>query len=189
MSSSPGSTGSSTGPDGPVEGYLERLSAALSALPESDRREIVEETRSHIADRWGDLDPEAAERAALADLGPPEAYAAAFLENYDAGEPPRPGGPGARRVAALVAGVALLGMAVAAGLFGLFQILTIPPSTPGWMTWRDVTLGDRGWALLLVACAILGVVLALAGTALVRRGGSAPRSSGPRGNPARGGPR
>ncbi|XBQ15342.1 MAG: hypothetical protein ABL308_10265 [Oceanicaulis sp.] len=34
-----------------IEAYLKRLERALAALPDPERREIVEETRSHLIER------------------------------------------------------------------------------------------------------------------------------------------
>lgn len=167
MSSSPGSTGSSRETEATVEAYLDRLSAALSALPDEDRSEIVEETRSHIADRWGRLDDPAAARAALEELGQPEEYATGFLENYGAGGPAVAGDRGRGRAKAALGFVCLL-IALLALLWGVFQILTIPPATPGWLTFRDVTFGPRGWLLLLVPSLLVAVGLAWAGLALIR---------------------
>lgn len=165
MSSSPGSTGSSREAEPTVEAYLDRLSDALSALPDGDRSEIVEETRSHIADRWGGR-PEAG-RAAFEELGPPEAYAAGFLENYGAGGRAG-GGDDGRGRAKTALGYLSLAIALLALLWGVFQILTIPPDTPGWLTFRDVTFGPRGWLLMLVPSVLLAVGLTWAGLALTR---------------------
>jgi uncharacterized membrane protein len=67
-----------TEPSAHLESYLTRLDAALTGVSEADRREILLETRSHVADRVGgssfrDLDD------VLAELGPPEVYARQFL--------------------------------------------------------------------------------------------------------------
>ena len=58
-----------------VEAFLVDLERHLSPLPRAERRDIVAEIRSHLADR-------AAQRAGdpLAPFGTAEAYAAAFLE-------------------------------------------------------------------------------------------------------------
>ncbi len=68
--------------------YLEVLSAALASLPADERREILLETRSHVAERHArrlrassasTTDSDGAVAAVLAELGPAEAYAARFL--------------------------------------------------------------------------------------------------------------
>jgi uncharacterized membrane protein len=58
-----------------AEAFLRSLEKCLSALPQEERREVVAEIRSHLADR-------AAEGSAglLAPFGRPEEYAATFLE-------------------------------------------------------------------------------------------------------------
>ena len=164
-----------------IESWLDELSAALAPLPRGDREEILAETRSHIADRWGPQDDPAVRRAVVEDLGPPREYARGFLENYDLGETENR----RRRTAARVSGAVALVAAAVAGLLALQQVLTIPPSTPGWLTWRDVTLGERGWISLLVAWAIVAVVLAVAGRRLWRWG-KEPEESSTRGGPERG---
>ena len=57
--------------------FLAELSAALRALPQADRAEIVREIESHLSERAkaGDLD------AALAALGRPQAFARNYLED------------------------------------------------------------------------------------------------------------
>jgi hypothetical protein len=76
--------------------YLDALGAALASLPAEERREILLETRSHVAERRArrrhanDVDacgPEGEVDSVLAELGPPEAYAARFLAE------PAPAGP------------------------------------------------------------------------------------------------
>jgi hypothetical protein len=61
-----------------LERYLARLATALAALPESERREILRETRSHVLER-ALRSPDRATEAVLAELGPPADYARPFL--------------------------------------------------------------------------------------------------------------
>lgn len=61
-----------------LESYLARLDAALIGVPDADRREILLETRSHVADRVRGLSSRDVEDV-LAELGPPEVYARQFL--------------------------------------------------------------------------------------------------------------
>lgn len=58
-----------------IERYLLRFRIALGNAPQVEKDELVAEIRSHILDRLAS-DPEA---AILADLGPPEKLAAAYL--------------------------------------------------------------------------------------------------------------
>src|SRR5512140_1131084 len=63
-----------------IEAYLERLRRRLRPLTEEHRQEIVEELRSHIAERVaarGDTLP--AVEAALAALGTPEELASQYV--------------------------------------------------------------------------------------------------------------
>jgi uncharacterized membrane protein len=60
--------------------YLRRLGWALASLPERDRDEIVEETRGHVLER---LDQGAPLEATLAGFGPPEVYAARFIDEME----------------------------------------------------------------------------------------------------------
>lgn len=153
MSSDRDWTTSSDRPPRSVEEYLARLSEGLEPLPERDRRDILEETRAHLADRYADLSPVEAARTAVQELGDPGDYAAAFLENYGmvkgAADESRRGR--SRRLAALAAAILVAGVAATAFLFGLVQILTAPSAKPVWFVWRDVGLGGHGWLLLALA--------------------------------------
>src|SRR3569833_1391232 len=60
--------------------YLRRLGWALSSLPERDRDDIVEETRTHVlarVEQGQDLSE------ALAAFGPAETYAARFVDEME----------------------------------------------------------------------------------------------------------
>ena len=73
------STQNLSNPQEPMETYLRRLRWALQPLPAEDRNEIVAEIRSHFLDRQA----AGAEAGTIAaELGDPEVYARAFLENY-----------------------------------------------------------------------------------------------------------
>jgi len=58
-----------------AEQFLRKLSAALAGLPSADRDDIVAEIRSHLAERAA-----RGEADLVAPFGPPEAYAASFLQ-------------------------------------------------------------------------------------------------------------
>lgn len=62
-----------------LESYLDRLERALAPLTAPERTEIVQETRSHVLDRL-ESRPGAGAEDVLLELGPPDAYAARFLE-------------------------------------------------------------------------------------------------------------
>lgn len=62
--------------------YLQRLEWALEPLPETDRRDILQETRSHFAERMAGRNPDGAFAEIVAGFGPPEDYAQQFLDNY-----------------------------------------------------------------------------------------------------------
>lgn len=64
-----------------LERYLRRLRTALRAVDVEERDAILDELRSHLADRLQES-PAAAERA-LAAFGDPETYAHAFVESAD----------------------------------------------------------------------------------------------------------
>jgi hypothetical protein len=164
---------SSDRPPRSVEEYLARLGERLGPLPEADRREILEETRGHLADRYADVPPERAAEHATRELGTPEEYAAAFLENYGVVEgAASPAAPGRGARVATFVGVALLAtVAATMFLFGLIQILTPPWAESVWFIWRDVGLGDYGWLLLALASWSVAAGAAIAARALVRRGG------------------
>lgn len=167
MSFDPGSTGSSTSPPGTAEEYLARVAERLQVLPERDRGEILDETRSHIAERYGALPEPQAAAAAMADLGSPEAYAEAFLAEYGMTEEAfaRP----SRRLIRSAGGVVLAILAGALLLFGLLNVLTPPSAESVWFIWRDVGLGRYGWFLLFAASWILAGVAAIGAAALLRR--------------------
>lgn len=64
-----------------IESYLRRLRLALGPLPGEERQEICRELKSHLHDRAGDGEPSL--RSTFAELGTPETYARAFLDDYD----------------------------------------------------------------------------------------------------------
>lgn len=58
--------------------FIARLESCLSGLPDAERREILDETRSHLEDCASQ--GEESLMAALKGFGPPERYARAFIE-------------------------------------------------------------------------------------------------------------
>ncbi len=62
-----------------IEAWLGRLDLALQPLPETERADIVGETRGHLEER---LDAGLTSASALAGFGRAEAYARAFLDDY-----------------------------------------------------------------------------------------------------------
>ena len=62
-----------------IDAWLERLDQALARLPETERADIVGETRGHLEER---LDAGLTSTSALAGFGRAEAYARAFLDDY-----------------------------------------------------------------------------------------------------------
>lgn len=165
MSSEADSTRSSDSVDG-VEEYLVRLESRLRALPEEERREILEETRSHVADRYGELPEREAAARVVAELGPPDQYADAFLESFGvAGEGTR----AQARWVALAAAVVLAVFAVVLFLFGVLQAFTPPAAEPVWFIWRDVGLGDYGWIALAIAGWFLSAMAGLGAVILFRQ--------------------
>jgi hypothetical protein len=170
VSSVPDSTNSSADPPATPGEYLARVGARLGGLPERERREALDELRSHIAERHAGLaDADAAARL-CAELGTPEGYAAAFLAEYGApSEPPPAATAGAPRRARLVAGVGLAILALLLVGFGLINALAPPTADPGWLRWRDVGLGRRGWLVLFLASWLLAAAAAGGALALLRR--------------------
>lgn len=103
--------------DRDVGAYLRRCRWALSALPEPDRDEIVDETRSHILDR---IDAGATTSEALMKIGRAEEYAAQFVKDHAATSALSSGRAGAL-VAALIANATGNFLAVAT-LVSLFLV-------------------------------------------------------------------
>jgi uncharacterized membrane protein len=68
-----------------LESYLARIEATLADVPRMDRREIVLETESHVAEQLRRA-PARSIDAVLAELGPPEVYARRFLPETDASQ-------------------------------------------------------------------------------------------------------
>jgi uncharacterized membrane protein len=73
-----------------LQQYLTRLDAALTRLSEAERREILLETRSHVAEQ-ARRSPMLSVPEILAELGEPESYARTFLPEQDASPPRRLG--------------------------------------------------------------------------------------------------
>jgi hypothetical protein len=67
-----------TGASTSLQLYLNRMDAALGRLSESERREILLETQSHVAEQ-AERSPMLSVPEILAELGEPEAYARTFL--------------------------------------------------------------------------------------------------------------
>jgi hypothetical protein len=74
-----------------LQEYLNRLDAALARLSETERREILLETRSHVAEQ-ARRSPMLSVPEILRELGEPEDYARTFIAG---GDPPAPGRLGA----------------------------------------------------------------------------------------------
>lgn len=108
-----------------IEAYLRRLARALSSLPEEERREILEETRSHLVERATEI----GEDAAIAALSPAERYARGFLDERMLSAALADGGPAATFGALLRVGsrrlVGAIGLGVTAFLF-LFAAALAP---------------------------------------------------------------
>ena len=65
-----------------LQSYLSRLDAALGRLSDPERREILLETRSHVAEQ-AQRSPMSSVPEILAELGEPEAYARTFLVDQE----------------------------------------------------------------------------------------------------------
>jgi hypothetical protein len=167
------------------------MDAALARLSESERREILLETQSHVAEQ-AERSPQLSVPEILEELGTPEAYARTFLVDGDRDAPRRTGAlHGLARLATgswtalpvLVFVVGFYSVAVLALLIALAELLE--PATTGYFvqqtaTGRDISFvvsGDpsavRGPDLLgvwLIPIAIsIAVVIHLAMSALLRR--------------------
>jgi hypothetical protein len=131
-----------------LDTYLARLDAALAPLPAAERRDILLETRSHVAERTR-RDPAGSVEAVLAELGPPEAYARQFLPEPDVPRPVSPERPSAppsdalRAIARLATGgwtrlPLLFVVALAYGVAGFSLLLALwklvePDATGIWV--------------------------------------------------------
>jgi hypothetical protein len=170
VSSDPGSTISSPDPPKSRDEYLARVGASLSLLPERDRREILDEIRSHVTDRYADLPELEAAIAICDDLGSPEAYAAAFLAEYGVVAANSQASVASGRRALLAAGgTALALMSLSLVVFGLLNVLTPPAVGASWLRWRDLGLGNHGWLFLLTASWLLAAVTGIGAVTLLRR--------------------
>ncbi|HSJ14074.1 MAG TPA: hypothetical protein VK939_06650 [Longimicrobiales bacterium] len=149
---------------------MRRVEARLHALPDRDRREILGEIRSHVAERYGTLADADAAAAVTADLGSPETCAEAFLAEYGVTETMSPGFGQWRRMLLVAAGVALGLAAITFVVFGLLNVLTPPSAGSVWFIWRDVGLGRYGWLLLFGTSLILAAGAGIGAAALLRRG-------------------
>ena len=132
-----------------VGDYLQRLDAAASVLPASERIELVDDIRQHIAAALDDVDAadEVTARNVLERLGPPEEIVAAV------GESPAPAN-GRRAVDAAVRVLLLtLGAVLALILVpGILVILIgagsgLGPMEIGVLTVLIVGVGYTAWAL------------------------------------------
>ena len=70
--------------------YLSRMEGALARLSDSERREILLETQSHVAEQ-AERSPMLSVPEILEELGAPEAYARTFLVDQDPAPARRPG--------------------------------------------------------------------------------------------------
>lgn len=168
MSSRAESTGSSAMPDS-VDEYLDRLAVALAGLPGPDRREIVAETRSHIEERYAEVGEPARVSAVVEELGPPETYAEEFLENYpEAGGAERvPWAPRAWRWAGSIVAAIAFSISFVLVLWAVFLLL-VAADPPPWLIWAELTFG--GVHVLAILTLVVGVVVAVLGVGLRRRG-------------------
>jgi hypothetical protein len=66
--------------NGRVEDWLRRFRWALSAMPAAERDDVVAETRAHLNER---IDAGQGAEAALAALGPADAYARSFIDEME----------------------------------------------------------------------------------------------------------
>lgn len=109
--------------------YLSKLKRALKALPTSERKDILAETRSHLLERLEQGEP--ALDAAFEAMGLPETYARAFLEDFKADAPVRKSGPVMFWQTLLTVRSGLLGIIASGVFFGLFyQTLAIAAMAP-----------------------------------------------------------
>ena len=126
-------------PSPQVGAFLASLNAALRALPQADRAEIVREIESHLLERAqaGDLD------AALAALGRPEVFARTYLEDLELNQAlarPNPAAllfavlnRGGRNLIALVVGFVAVTLYLCSGSFALIVLLKqVTPANVGW---------------------------------------------------------
>jgi uncharacterized membrane protein len=79
--------------------YLRRLEKGLKALPKGERVRIVDEMRSHLAERGG---------VAVEALGPPDVLAASFLDDYQSARGKAVGAGAMARNLAVVGRILLL---------------------------------------------------------------------------------
>jgi hypothetical protein len=175
-----------------LDRYLSRLEAELGAVPPSDRREILLETRSHVLDRTS-RSPSRSVEEVLAELGAPEEYARQFLRDEEPAPPAAPRLGTLHRLARLAAGgwrtlpllsFVLASYAIAVFAFAIgFWKLVEPDATGLWINdfgggRRSVLLGVSnpnqkgrevlGYWLVLIAFGI-SVSIHLAMSALLRR--------------------
>ncbi|HSE11210.1 MAG TPA: DUF1700 domain-containing protein [Rudaea sp.] len=189
--------------DPSITDYLRRLGWALAPLPAADAQDIVEETRSHIAESIGRGEDAA---RVLGDLGPPEVYARSFVGEMQlakavtAQQLPNMFGVVAARLhrsiaAALAFAIVALLAAIALAMIGMVISKLIDPAHTG-LWWSDSqfflgTINDPEKArdllgLWLYPAAVFGVllcwllarlVLVRALTAIVRKPSATAQSS------------
>lgn len=135
-----------------IEDYLRRLRAALGALSEVEREDILAETRSHLLERR-ESGGQAGVEQAIAAFGPAEDYARAFIDEHRLRAASAGGGPlelagvllsqATRRISAF-AGFALVALVyvIALACFAVAGMELIRPDMAGlWIHDGGLALG------------------------------------------------
>jgi len=137
-----------------IDAYVRRLLWALQALPHDDRLNIASEIHSHLAERDA-RGPRELERA-LASMGPPDALARSYVEEFELAGAVNRASP-ARLMLAMLdragrSGLAFVGSFAALSLYlvaGAFLLMAVmKPITPDKVgAWR---LGEGGFAFAIM---------------------------------------
>lgn len=119
-----------------VERYLEAMEAALWAVSDEQRAEIILETRSHIAERVAGQGVPADQ--VLDELGPPETYALAFIDQSLVEELPPPATRAPRQRMRELIALALVGVAYAINALLFLTIVSklVEPRATGFVVDR-----------------------------------------------------